>query len=131
MDVDLPPVADSNLMVDDKLDQGTHANEILKNLQQHLKEGQETLMNLAQKGNTVPMYWNPMLAYANNMEDAMDIMLSSDLRMGEEDDEHKNLLESDEDVSDEEREFELKKQQSTAVQTNGENTAPQTTPQKE
>lgn len=60
------------------------------------------------------MYWNPMLAYANNMEDAMDIMLESDLRMDivDEDDEHKNLLESDEDISDEEREFELKKQQS-------------------
>jgi len=50
------------------------------------------------------------------MEDAMDIMLSSDLRMDDEDieEQHKNLLESDEDLSDEEREEELKRQQ-TAV----------------
>lgn len=38
------------------------------------------------------------------MEDAMDIMLDNDVRLGEEDEEgsNKNLLESDEDASDEE-----------------------------
>jgi hypothetical protein len=57
-----------------------------------------------------------MLEYANNMEDAMDIMVYSDLRTNDEDEEgHKNLLESDEDISDEERDDELKRQQSAAV----------------
>lgn len=37
------------------------------------------------------------------MEDAMDIMLGSDVRLGEDDEgSNKNLLESDEDASDEE-----------------------------
>jgi hypothetical protein len=45
------------------------------------------------------------------MEDAMDIMLSSDIRYDEDEQSSKNLLESEEDVSEEEGELELKRSQ--------------------
>lgn len=41
----------------------------------------------------------------------MDIMLSSDLRYDDEDQVNKNLLESEEDISEEEGEIELKRSQ--------------------
>jgi hypothetical protein len=45
------------------------------------------------------------------MEDAMDILLSSDVRYDDEEQGNKNLLESEEDVSEEEGELELKRSQ--------------------
>jgi hypothetical protein len=42
------------------------------------------------------------------MEDAMDIMLGSDLRYEEDEQSSKNLLESEEDVTEEEGEQQLK-----------------------
>jgi len=55
-------------------------------------------LKLAQKGSSG---WNPALEKASTMEDAMDIMLGSDVHFG--DDGDKNLLESEEDASDIER----------------------------
>lgn len=72
-------------------------------------------MNLAQKNQPNQ---NSLLG------SAMNIMLSSDLKMDDDEGQNKNLLESEEDASDEERDFEMKKQQ-TALQTaDGQNTQP-------
>jgi hypothetical protein len=61
------------------------------------------LLKLAQRGS-----WSPALDKATTMEDAMDIMLQSDIRF-DGDEPNKNLLQSEEDASDEEREKDLNK----------------------
>jgi hypothetical protein len=45
------------------------------------------------------------------MEDAMDMLLESDIRYDDDEQSNKNLLESEEDVSEEEGELELKRSQ--------------------